>query len=72
MIRALAMAVGFSLAAFVFRRVIPEIRAHRDTRRMTSDQQGNYDMDGVSYDSSCLQVVVTGDGRAPDPVRALN
>ncbi|HEY8278701.1 MAG TPA: hypothetical protein VIH99_03710 [Bdellovibrionota bacterium] len=67
MVRRISLFVGLSLAAFVRYRVLPEVRAHRDTRRMIPDNLGNYDLDGVSYDPASFQVVVSGDSAIKDP-----
>ncbi len=68
MVQTLSLLVGLSLAAFVKFRVLPDIRAHRGTKKMDDDQSGNYDLDGVSYDPESYVVVVTGDAQAPTPV----
>jgi hypothetical protein len=67
----LSIFLGFSLTAFVVFRVLPEIRAHRNARKMEPDNLGNYDLDGVSYDPEAHTVVVTGDSQAPEPVPDL-
>ncbi|MGZ3652402.1 MAG: hypothetical protein ACXVB9_00155 [Bdellovibrionota bacterium] len=58
---------GCSFLAYLLVRAIPEMRAHRSTRKMDSDNAGNYDLDGVSYDPHSHIVAVTGDDRIPDP-----
>lgn len=68
MFRTLNIFLGLSLIAFLRLRILPDIRAHRGTKKMESDSQGNYDLDGVSYDPDTYNVVVTGDGQAPAPV----
>ena len=45
-----------------------EARAHRSTKMMDTDNHGNYDLDGVSYDPHSHIVAVTGDNRIPDPL----
>lgn len=70
MVRTLTWLVGLSVLAFVRFRVIPDLRAQRGTKRMDTDQHGNYDLDGVSYDPANFCVVAGGDGHAPEPVEA--
>ena len=65
----LTLAFGTALGAFWFLRVLPEIRAQRSVRRMQPDHEGNYDLDGVSYDPVMRNTVVTGDGRVAEPQR---
>jgi hypothetical protein len=45
-----------------------EARAHRSTKKMDTDFDGNYDLDGVSYDPHSHTVAVTGDNRIPSPL----
>lgn len=67
MIRSLSLLLGLSLAAFFKFRFLPELRAQRGTKKMDGDSHGNYDLDGVSYDPASHNVVVVGDGQAPEP-----
>ena len=69
-LRSLSLMVGLSAvaAALLKLRVLPDLRAHRATKSMDTDNHGNYDLDGVSYDPRTYSVIVTGDGQAPSPV----
>ena len=64
----LSFFAGFSFLAYVIMRAVPEMRAHRSTKKMHTDNEGNYDLDGVSYDPHSHIVAVTGDNRIPDPL----
>lgn len=71
MVGKLSFVLGSILTAWGLLRVLPDIRHHRSVRKMHPDNHGNYDLDGVSYDPYSRNVVVTGDGLAPEPHREM-
>lgn len=72
MVNKLSFFVGCSIAAWIYFRVLPEMRAHRSVKNdMEPDQTGNYDLDGVSYDPSSHNVVAAGDGTIAEPVAEI-
>ena len=64
----LSFIVGGALVAYFALRVLPDLKAHRGRKKMSTDYQGNYDLDGVSYDPQSHIVAVAGDNRIPDPI----
>jgi len=60
--------MGSSYLLYLAMQSLRDMRAHRATKEMEPDSNGNYDMDGVSYDPHSHTVAVMGDHRIPDPV----
>jgi len=65
MTKAVVIFLGFS-AAFLWS-LNSQWRRHAGRHETIPDHSGNYDIDGVSYDPSSSQVIVSSDARAPDP-----
>jgi hypothetical protein len=64
--------VGVGAAAAYFgRQWLLIARAKSSAQRVIPDEQGNYDIDGVSFDRDNSEVIVSGDAtHGEDPKRA--
>ena len=66
------VSVGAAAAFYFSRRLVRQQRSKASAQKVIPDVAGNYDIDGVSFDETSREVVVSGDATHPveDPKRS--